>query len=760
MKTTGPRITPLEIKTDLKTNTTEAPAKVKGTTTVNASNTIQAPAKTNETAKTGIIIGKSLPPTGAALFQASDLDVTKAEIEKLAKECTDPATKAALLQAAKAASSVAKMASVSTPMRLTLKEDKSRPQEIEGYLDRSMTGTSGDPKPRVQFTPKDRKIHSFPIDPVAIEGLRNGARISLVLENTGDGKQTYAVKADDSAYAGSFAATVVKDKDGIFAVGLPSAPVYSKIPLQIPLIGAEKLVGKAVVVDVENPSIASERSGTVRQVLGEAGGLHERLMEAALREGADVGFSTAAMAEVKALLDNPPMTGKDLTHLQFITIDNVGSKDLDQAMAIERRADGGYDVHYAIADVAHFIPPGSALDIEAKRRTQTAYLVDGHNIPMLPKELSEGLISLLPNQKRRAFVVTVSCDANGDVTNRSFQRGIVESKKQLAYTQVQAFEDGGMKGDLAGHAWSDNLTLLKELGAKRVKMAEDRGVVPSDGGVPELGVKDDQITIHSRGRNEVEKWNEQISLLANEAVGRELRTSGVKALFRTHDTPPPEKVEAFRELVAALGVPWPENQLLSDFIRELDPKDSRTAIISGHSTRVNVPASYQTQWAGGHSGLKLEDYAHFTAPMRRYTDVIDARILAALVEGTPVPYQGPGDYTLDQVQKLAEDVKRRDNNLEQRQKNILLTAFFGTQLGKQFEGTVVGVRPSGVQVSLAGSGLNVSLPVSVLGTGLAALENAATVIAVGDNRYKLGSGMKVELKSVDINSDRVLFAPS
>jgi VacB/RNase II family 3'-5' exoribonuclease len=698
-----------------------------------------------------------LPPAGSAALLAGPIDVARTALAGLHDTTTDRSTLAVLERAGRALDEVLKLSRVPTPLRLTLREDKARPAKLDVYVDRGMSGPATEPRAKVQLTPTQRDVRPFPVSPELVEGLRAGARVQLVLERTAGDQQTYKVVADDSAYAGSFAARVVKDGDQTFAVGLPSAPVYGRVPLP----GAEALVGQVVVVDVANPADPSSRTGKVREVVGQGGGLSARLLEAAQREGVAVGHSAAAMAEVEALLADPRITGKDLTHLPFITIDNVGSKDLDQAMCIERRDDGGYDVHYAIADVAHFIPPDSALDREARRRTQTTYLADGHNLPMLPRELSEGLISLLPQQKRRAFVVTVSLDAHGKVESRSFQRGVVESKAQLAYSQVQTFVDGGMKGELAEQPWSHNLTLLRELGAKRVALAEARGMGASESLGQHLTVRDGVPVPKAEVRNQVEKWNEQISLLANEAVGAELRARDVRALFRTHPAPPPEKVEAFQDFVAALGVTWPEGQSVAEFVRGLDRAHPLADIIAAQSSAVNVPATYETKYAGGHSGLALDDYVHFTAPMRRYTDVVVARILGALVEGTPVPYQKPGDKTLGQVQHLAEEARRREGNLEGRQGTLLTAEWFADKLGQPLDARVVGVRPSGVRVQLAESGLVLTVPTGALavepGTP-GVLEAASTALSVGERRFTVGQALQLSATGIDPDTGRVAFA--
>ncbi|MCC7384558.1 MAG: RNB domain-containing ribonuclease [Deltaproteobacteria bacterium] len=652
-----------------------------------------------------------------------------------------------------------RMSAVEAPSRIAVTTTKSswsagggHPSEVVGWIQRDVGGPPDKPRSKARLFPRDRSLRPIKLADDAIEGLRSGAMVKLELEKTDGDALVYRVRADDSAYASSFLAHVVIEGDRAVAVGLPEQPVFRKVPLSDP--GAKALAGKQVIVDVERPE-SSYRTGVVRDVIGADGSRAARLTRIAVAEGASIGFSAAAMKEVREILAKP-LTGKDLRHIPFITIDNDNSKDLDQALAIERRADGGFDVHYAIADVTYFVRRGGALDREARHRAETLYFA-GRNEPMFPRELSEGRISLLPNEDKRAFVVSVSLDKDGKEISRRFERGIIQSRAKLSYRGVQAYFDlpaaARQSDPLYGKEYSESLELLREVGLIKMRAAEARGVTPSDDFSASVRtMPDGSVKVAGDARFEVERWNEQISLLANEAVARELRLAGLKALYRAHPPPSPERLMAFRSWVAGLDRPWPESQSLAAYLHGLDPKDRRTPLIHSQAIRCNSPAYYSTE-PKGHSGLKLDDYLHFTAPMRRYTDVRVAEILAAHVEGRRVPYQAEGDHALDQVAKLAESAKLREKNIARRISRVLAAELWQSRLGQVFDGTVAAVRPSGLTVRLD-DGLMVEVRATTLQrlAGEPAppvLEAGGTRLVAGSQRYQVGGRLRVAAVQAD-----------
>lgn len=708
------------------------------------------------------VVGETGPgsaPLGATKATPEASQETARALKNAGASSGDAQLQTIFDSASKAQEQIGKMSSVQVPARFKVREEKARPPVILGWLERDAVGPRENPTARTTFRPKDFNLRPFSVPESAVDGLRSGSMLELHLEQTEGGHQTYAVKARDSEYAGSFIANVVKEGAAFYAVGIASNPVYAKVRLDDPR--AAELVGQRIVADVENPSSIG-RSAKIRDVVGTDGSIPSKLLEIAVSAGVPIGFSAKAMAEVEEL-KKKPMTGKDFRDLPFVTIDNDDSKDLDQALCIKPRADGGFDVHYAIADVAYFVKEGMALDREARRRSMTTYL-PGRSLPNLPPELSEDLISLNANVDRRAFIITVSLDKDGNNLGTTFDRGIIKSRAKLSYRGVQNSFDAGAKGALTGKEYSESLALLEKVGELRIKAAEARGVVPSDdnsGSSIHLG-KQGTLAISDSSRIRSEMWNEQISLLANEAVAKKLRLEGVQAIFRSQPPPKPERVAVFREQVAELGVPWPESQSLQAYLAGLDPEDARTDLIGGLSVRMNSGASYGTE-PRGHSSLKTEDYLHFTAPMRRYSDVINARILGALIEGGKVPYQSKGDFTLKQVVKLADDAKDRNKTIGGRAGAVVAASYWQDKIGQSFAGRVVGVKPNAITVQLADTKLNVQVPAKTL-TRLTGqpptLGSAGLSLETPAGRYKIGDAIDVTVLEADPAREILSLAPT
>ncbi|MFP5369531.1 MAG: ribonuclease catalytic domain-containing protein, partial [Actinomycetes bacterium] len=339
-------------------------------------------------------------------------------------------------------------------------------------------------------------------------------------------------------------------------------------------------------------------------------------------------FPPEALAEAARLAARPPLPELDATDVPLVTLDPVGSRDLDQAVHLAARR-AGYRVTYAIADVGAFVPLGSALDREARRRGQTLYGPD-RRIPLHPPELSEGAASLLPDQVRPAAVWTIDLDADGEPVEVRVHRARVRSRAQLDYPAVQAGADAAvLPGPLA---------LLPRIGALLQARAAERGAV-------ELGTLDQQVRATSdgswslafRGDLPVEGWNAQISLLTGRCAAQLMIDGGVGVL-RTLPPPNPEDVERLRLLAPALGVIWPAGASPGAVLAGLDPRDPGAAAFLGEAGVLLRGAAY-THFDGrapeqpGHGGVGAP-YAHVTAPLRRLVDRFGTEVCLALAAGT------------------------------------------------------------------------------------------------------------------------------
>ncbi|MFL6172309.1 MAG: RNB domain-containing ribonuclease [Marmoricola sp.] len=391
-------------------------------------------------------------------------------------------------------------------------------------------------------------------------------------------------------------------------------------------------------------------------------------------------FPADVVAAAVEAAKNPRLPDLDRTDLAFVTIDPVGSMDLDQAMHLERDGDG-YVVHYAIADVAAFVEPGGPIDLEARRRGESMYGADD-KIPLHPTELSEGAASLLPDQVRPAFLWTIKLDAAGAQTDAKVERARVRSVARLDYAGVQkSIEDGSA---------DPMMTLLQEVGELRLHQEAERGGVSLPMPEQEIDCSTDPWTLEFRAVLPVENWNAQISLLTGFAAAA-MMVYGKVGVLRTLPPPPSDAVKRLHRTARALGIEWPAEQHYPDFIRALDPtKPSHLAMITACTMLlrgagyVNFDGAIPEQ--PEHAALASE-YAHVTAPLRRLVDRFGLEVCAALCAGTPVP-----TWALEGLPELPDTMResgRRANAYENAVLNLVEAASLAGRVGEAFTGVVV-----------------------------------------------------------------------
>lgn len=395
-------------------------------------------------------------------------------------------------------------------------------------------------------------------------------------------------------------------------------------------------------------------------------------------------FPDEVESEAAAAASAPRLPDLDRTDLPLVTIDPVGAMDLDQAMHLER--DGaGYVVHYAIADVAAFIEPGGAVDLEARRRGETMYGADA-KIPLHPKVLSEDAASLLPGAVRPALLWTIKLDADGVETDAHLERALVRSTERLDYDTVQQQIDEGTAGPA--------LELLKVIGQLRQRQEAERGGVSLP--MPEqiIDCESDPWTLEFRELLDVEDWNAQISLLTGFAAAS-MMVYGRVGILRT--LPPPENgaVKRLHRTARALGITWPAEQHYPDFISSLDPRKSRDLAMITASTSLLRGAGYvgfngEVPAQPLHAALASE-YAHVTAPIRRLVDRFGLEVCVALCAGTPVPEWVTS--ALPDLPATMRDSGRRANAYENAIVNLVEASSLHHRVGETFAAVVVETDP-------------------------------------------------------------------
>jgi len=418
---------------------------------------------------------------------------------------------------------------------------------------------------------------------------------------------------------------------------------------------------------------------------------------AAIRQALHVptDFPADVTAEAERAAHEADLPERDETAVPFVTIDPVGSMDLDQALHIERAGDG-YRVRYAIADVPAFVAPEGPLDVETRRRVETIYAPD-ERTPLHPPVLSEGAASLLPDQVRPAYVWDLHLEADGNETGAQVYRARVRSTARLDYAGVQTAVDDGTADEV--------LLLLKEVGERRIALEAARGGASLP--LPEQEVTQDQhgrFVLGFRPPVDAEDWNAQISLMTGMAAAQ-MMLRGKVGILRTMPPPDQGAVARFRRQARALGVDWPRSERYGDFIRRLDLTDPRQLALVHEATSLFRGAGY-TAFEGDlpqqqeHAAVAAP-YAHVTAPLRRLVDRFGLVVCAALTAGEEVPA-----WVRSALSTLPETMKAGDSRakaVERACTDAVEAAVMASRVGETFSADVVDVDPkrAGVTVQLA-----------------------------------------------------------
>ncbi len=402
-------------------------------------------------------------------------------------------------------------------------------------------------------------------------------------------------------------------------------------------------------------------------------------------------FAPDVLAEAATIAAADRGDVEDATAIPFVTIDPPGAKDLDQAMFLERVGDG-FKVHYAIADLGAAIPPGGAVDGEARRRGQTIYLPDGR-VPLHPPVLSEGALSLLADQVRGAAVWTIDVAADGALSNVSVRRARVRSVAQLDYEGVQKSFDAGSP--------HPSLEPLADLGRLRQKVRVDRGALEL--ALPEQEVErdGDDWRVVVRVRTDVDGWNAEVSLLTGMAAAQMMLEAQV-GLLRTLP-PADERAEAkFLRTARALNVPVPDGATPADVLVALDPALPASLALMTDATGLLRGAGYEAfdgspPAQADHAGVG-GPYAHVTAPLRRLADRFGTEVCLAICEKRAVP-----DWVREALPTLPDIMRTSDQRASKADRTCIdqaeIWALAG-HVGEEFDAVVMHADREGGEVML------------------------------------------------------------
>ena len=480
-------------------------------------------------------------------------------------------------------------------------------------------------------------------------------------------------------------------------------------------------------------------------------------------------FSEEVEKEAAALASQPIpkeayQNRLDLRDACIFTIDSAESKDLDDAVSVER-IPNGYRLGVHIADVSHYVKPHSALDKEALERGTSLYYAD-QVVPMLPKALSNGICSLNPQEDRLAFSAIMELDNQGVLRSYTFRKSIIRSKVKGVYKEINALLDGSNDPALVTK-YKDvmaQLPAMTELYEKRLALRKARGAMDIESDEAKL-VMDEEgrcVDIVKRTRGVSECMIEEFMLLANQCAAHFARVKQIPFVYRVHEEPNAEKLERLHTLLQACGIN-------DHFAKDVPTPKELSAILEGvrggpYEQIINTgmlrcmsKAVYEEK-PKGHYGLVLKDYAHFTSPIRRYPDLAIHRIMTAQLKGMDK------DTMVLRYSDFAEKASKQSSEreiiamqIERKAEDCYKAEYARRHLGECYEGRISGVTQRGLFIELE-NGVEGFVPASSLTpSGTMLTEGIRLSDPVSGKNWSLGDTMMITIVRADVNLGKIDF---
>jgi ribonuclease R len=522
------------------------------------------------------------------------------------------------------------------------------------------------------------------------------------------------------------------------------------------------------VVKVALDPGAGRLAGSVVEAIGRPGEPRVEVLKVAYAKGfADV-FPEAVQRDAQGVPDKVREEDRrgrrDLTHLPLVTIDGEDARDFDDAVFVERvvgaKGKPLFRLVVAIADVAHYVRPGTALDDEAVRRATSVYF-PMQVLPMLPERLSNGICSLNPAVERLCMVADLIVDANGETKTGEVYEAVMRSAARCTYTEVARVLDGEKIPQR--ERFRADFELMAELQAKLTAMRRRRGSIDFD--LPEAKIvlaEDGQVAaIEKRPRNRAHRIVEEFMLAANEAVARWFGARDLPTIYRVHGVPDEEKLVGFLELARTHGFEVPEggdpralNELLEDLKGHAQQRALNQLLLRAMMQAIYSPENI------GHYGLAAEHYLHFTSPIRRYPDLVVHRLLKeewARRQGDAV--RGTPAARLEELAAISSERERAAMEAEREIASFYAALFMKDKVGERHDGVVAAVVDFGLFVELERWFVEGLVRVEDLGGAFELDPVQHALVDAGSGRaFRVGDKVQVEVVSASPARRRIELA--
>ncbi len=522
--------------------------------------------------------------------------------------------------------------------------------------------------------------------------------------------------------------------------------------------------GQKVIVHLtEWPDNAKNPFGEIVKVLGNPGDNNVEMQSILAEYEYPLEFPKAVEKEAKNISEKIKSSEikkrRDFRDVFTVTIDPQDAKDFDDALSLRYLENGNYEVGVHIADVSHYVQQDSAIDIEARERGTSVYLVD-RTIPMLPEKLCNMVCSLRPDEEKLAFSVVFELNENADIVNKWIGKTVIKSNRRYAYEEVQSMIEGA-DGDNKKELMTLN-DLATKLRAIRMKEgcinfhSEEVKFILDENGKP--------IDTYIKVQKESNMLIEDFMLLANKTIAESIAKSNkfkdYTFVFRVHDEPNPEKLYNFIQLVSKLGysmnISSRENLVRSynSLFNAVDGKGEKN-LVESVAIRTMAKAIYSTTNIG-HYGLAFQDYTHFTSPIRRYPDLMVHRLIERyIIENQP----SVDKEEYEELCRHASDMEKRAAEMERESVKYKQAEYLQDHIGKTFDGLISGVSKWGIYVELKDSKCEGLVRYADLNDDFYYLdeENFRVIGQDYGNIYQLGDEVKVQVKGVDLIKKQMDF---
>jgi ribonuclease R len=508
--------------------------------------------------------------------------------------------------------------------------------------------------------------------------------------------------------------------------------------------------------------------GKIVKVIGPKGEHEVEIQSILLEKGIVADFADGIVKEAEKekkawspIPESEIAKRKDVRGVTTLTIDPKTAKDFDDALSFQKLEDGNYEIGIHIADVSHFVRPGSLLDREARERAFSVYMVD-RTIPMLPEILSNDICSLNPNEDRLAFSAIFKMTPDAQVLDKWFGKTVIHSDKRFTYEEAEEVIDkqaGPFKDELITLNNMSKIMTKKKLENGAIKFARDEFEF-------ELDENNVPVAIKKKPRLQTHSLIEEFMLLANQSVAKYIfkNSDGNGLMYRVHDTPDPEKIEQLGVFLKAMGYELDINEDnvidskdFNKLFKMLEGKPEE-GLISTAAIRTMQKAIYSPQ-NKGHFGLAFEYYTHFTSPIRRYPDLIVHRILHKFLEKQKLSEGELGSFVEISDHSTAQEINAQE--AERESIKFKQVEFMANHVGEEFEGIISGAAKWGLYVTLKDTGAEGLVHITNIGNDFYNYDDKSYSIVgekTGDT-FTLGDEIKVKVKEANIDEKKLDLVP-